>query len=76
MQSRKIKKGIVYPYYLFAQKKNDICLLTLEKPLIVTDYVDTISLDLDKKDGTVVDGCTISGWGATKATKVESFSTT
>ena len=66
---RNITKWIMYPNYLWAQKKNDICLLILEKPLVFTKNVQKIDLDLD---GTV-DGesCTISGFGATK---VESFS--
>ena len=60
-QVRKIKSHIKHPDYNPSTLKNDICLLTLDSPLVLNENVKRIYLDV--KDPVVDATCQVSGWG-------------
>ena len=62
-QNSKIKEFVIHPDYNEISLENDICLLYLENPLILSANTSVDSIDLADEDNTLPTECTISGWG-------------
>ena len=62
-QNSKIKEFVIHPDYNEISLENDICLLYLENPLILSANTSVDSIDLADEDPMLATECTISGWG-------------
>ena len=62
-QNSNIKHFVIHPDYNEISLENDICLLHLENPLILSANTSVDSIDLADEDPMLPTECTISGWG-------------
>ena len=65
-QNSNIKEFVIHPDYNEISLENDICLLFLENPLILSANMSVDSIDLADEDTMPNTDCTISGWGTEK----------